>query len=149
MADVEKIAAELRAGLEGVTSGRWETFPCKSLLRPEGRIGIQSRSGPLVADCGISCNTHSIPNAAHIVAAQPENIRALLDELSRLREVERRAKEVIRPFAEYMEDGMDLDNNGLPLPDEQGVGWIYLNHGRFRSARDLYRVLSEREGQDG
>ena len=42
------------------------------------------------------------------------------------------------PFARYMqtdEGDMDQDNKGNPLPDDQGVGWIYLTHGDFRKAR--------------
>lgn len=42
----------------------------------------------------------------------------------------------IDPFAIYMHDGLDNDNNGNPMPDEQGVGWVYLTFGDFRRARD-------------
>ena len=45
------------------------------------------------------------------------------------------AREALRPFAEYMQNGGDLDNKGNPLPDEQGVGWVYLTMADFRKAR--------------
>jgi hypothetical protein len=44
------------------------------------------------------------------------------------------AKRLLKPFADYMEGGMDRDNKGEPLPDGQGVGWVYLTHGDFRAA---------------
>lgn len=44
------------------------------------------------------------------------------------------ARKVIEPFGGYMGDHGDLDNNGQPLPDEQGVGWIYLKQKHFRAA---------------
>jgi len=40
----------------------------------------------------------------------------------------------LKPFAEYMGD-MDRDNLGNPLPDDAGVGWVYLTQGDFRRAR--------------
>lgn len=140
MADVEKIAAELRAGLEAASKGAWQEGAGWVFIGP-----IDPERNPTHALRNL---LRDVPddelqaNVRHIVAAQPENIRALLDELSRLREAERRAKEVIQPFAEYMDGGMGLDNNGLELPDEQGVGWVYLNHGHFRAASDFYRALS-------
>lgn len=45
----------------------------------------------------------------------------------------------LKPFAEYMGD-MDRDNLGNPLPDDAGVGWVYLKQADFRAAR---RALSE------
>ncbi|MGB0903087.1 hypothetical protein [Halocynthiibacter sp.] len=45
-----------------------------------------------------------------------------------------RLREALKPFAEYME-GMGRDNKGKQLPDDQGVGWVYLTHGDFRNAR--------------
>lgn len=57
----------------------------------------------------------------------------------KLRDAEARIEELesaLRPFAEYMEEYGDKDNLGKLVPNEQGVGWIYLNHGHFRSARE-------------
>src|SRR5690606_20408442 len=44
------------------------------------------------------------------------------------------AQKALEPFAEYGEDYFDKDYNGKPLPDKQGVGWVYLNYGHFRKA---------------
>tara|TARA_R110002012_G_C11677298_1_gene614038 strand:- start:9567 stop:9776 length:210 start_codon:yes stop_codon:yes gene_type:complete len=49
-----------------------------------------------------------------------------------------RLREALKPFAEYMhtvEGRMDIDHQNKPLPDAQGVGWVYLTHGDFRKAR--------------
>lgn len=45
------------------------------------------------------------------------------------------AEKALEPFAEYCGDHFDKDFNGNPLPDEQKVGWVYLNYGHFRRAR--------------
>lgn len=42
----------------------------------------------------------------------------------------------LRPFAKYLDAAsFDLDNNGDPLPNELGMGWVYLTVGDFRAAR--------------
>lgn len=46
-----------------------------------------------------------------------------------------RLKGALEPFARYFDGGMDFDNAGEPLPDDQGVGWIYLKYADFRRAR--------------
>ncbi|PZU68164.1 MAG: hypothetical protein DI546_20895 [Rhizobium sp.] len=54
------------------------------------------------------------------------------------RQIEDRLKVLeaaLKPFAEYMGDHFDKDNHGDPLPDDLGVGWIYLTHADFRRAR--------------
>ena len=46
-------------------------------------------------------------------------------------------REALEPFARYMntdEGRMDRDNKGRALPNEDGVGWVYLTHGDFRRA---------------
>ncbi len=50
------------------------------------------------------------------------------------RERAEKAEAALKPFAEYMGD-MDRDNLGNPLPDDAGVGWVYLTQGDFRRAR--------------
>lgn len=49
--------------------------------------------------------------------------------------------EALEPFAKYMQDGGDLDHKGNPLPDDQGVGWVYLTIGDFRRARAAHKLL--------
>ena len=61
------------------------------------------------------------------------------DELTALTAKVALLTEALKPFAEYMGD-MDRDHLGNPLPDDAGVGWVYLNQGHFRAAR---RALSE------
>lgn len=51
---------------------------------------------------------------------------------ARIKELEK----ALEPFAEYLNGAaFDLDDKGNPLPDEQGMGWVYLNVGYFRRAR--------------
>lgn len=46
--------------------------------------------------------------------------------------------EALRPFAEYMTEGMDCDYDGNLLPDSDGVGWVYLTQGDFRRAKRAF-----------
>lgn len=47
----------------------------------------------------------------------------------------RELRAALEPFASYMDGGHDLNHRGEPLPDDQGVGWVYLTVGDFRRAR--------------
>lgn len=49
------------------TPGPWETFPARP--HPEDRVGVQSRAGLLVADCGLASNAYTIGNARLIAKA--------------------------------------------------------------------------------
>lgn len=52
--------------------------------------------------------------------------------------------EALRPFADYLDEvKIDLNSKGEPLPDDQGVGWIYLTVGDFRRAREA--ILKARQ----
>lgn len=53
---------------------------------------------------------------------------------SQAAEIER-LREALKPFANHMDDGMDCNYIGEPLPDADGVGWVYLTHGDLRRAR--------------
>ena len=47
-----------------------------------------------------------------------------------------RLRAALKPFAEYLQaNPLDLNHKGQPLPDSEGVGWIYLTIGDFRRAR--------------
>ena len=47
----------------------------------------------------------------------------------------RDALEALKPFAEYMATaGFDRNHKGELLPDDAGLGWVYLNVGQFRAA---------------
>ena len=58
-------------------------------------------------------------------------------------------KAALEPFAKYMDGGHDLNNKGAQLPDERGVGWVYLTFADFRAARAAYRAaLQKDQGHD-
>lgn len=53
------------------------------------------------------------------------------------------AGEALGPFARYMAAaGFDLNHKGEPLPDENGVGWVYLTIGNFRRATEATQALA-------
>lgn len=50
-----------------------------------------------------------------------------------------RLQEALKPFATYLDTAKyDLDNKGDPLPDDLGMGWVYLTVGDFRRARAAF-----------
>ena len=49
----------------------------------------------------------------------------------------------LEPFATYMQDGGDRDHKGAPLPDDHGVGWVYLTVGDFRRASAAFTALNQ------
>ena len=69
-------------------------------------------------------------------------VRALLDELSRLREVERRAKTVCDSHDRASVKELPAGGTYFSIPAKE------LND-LTRAVADLRRALSEREGQDG
>lgn len=74
---------------------------------------------------------------ADMIRALPHPTEAELDAAALARPVVRALVEALEPFAKYMiaEDGrMDQDHMCRPLPDKQGVGWIYLTYQDFRRA---------------
>lgn len=94
---------------------------------------------------GIAKNSHnnvdywkSQAEAAEAEVKRLETELALSKPLYSRRQIEARVKALeaaLKPFAEYMGDHFDKDNHGNPLPDDLGVGWIYLTHADFRRAR--------------
>jgi len=55
-----------------------------------------------------------------------------------------RLREALRPFAAYLDTAaFDRDNNGKPLPDEMGMGWVYLTVGDFRRARAELEAIDD------
>lgn len=85
------------------------------------RIAFQAESYVLVID-GEHINVGAV-------------IRALYTDHRRLAREAAKLVEAVKPFAEYIADGGDHDDKGEPLPDTQGVGWVYLTFGDFRRAR--------------
>ncbi|TGU44659.1 hypothetical protein EN788_22350 [Mesorhizobium sp. M2D.F.Ca.ET.145.01.1.1] len=103
MPDLEKIEAELRAGLEGVTPGPWYQTGAPWFRSGDGVLAgsPDGNIAYLIADCdnfAVPREEYDGPfplgdqdaDAAHIARCDPDTIRLLLDELSRLREAEKR-----------------------------------------------------------
>lgn len=58
--------------------------------------------------------------------------------VSELQAENEKLRGALEPFANYYGPHYpDTDDKGTPLPDEDGVGWIYLTVGDFRRARAL------------
>lgn len=125
--------AKLRALCEAATPGPWHLggqWDGKTHAVNDGYdLGVAdaypSRVGnePLVAN-------------ARLIAAARTALPALLDALERERAENARLKEALRPFGEYLDTAaFDLNHKNEPLPDEQGMGWVYLTIGDFRLAR--------------
>lgn len=64
-------------------------------------------------------------------------------ENAELRKERDEAVEMLKPFAEYMGETGDLNHKGQPLPDSEGVGWVYLTQGDFRRARTFINSIKE------
>lgn len=105
--------------------------------------------GTITRDGGCNC-TRSHPEAQKLVNYEEELRQwaaALESALAARDETIRGLREALAPFAGYLNRAaFDLDDNGNPLPDEHGMGWIYLNVGHFRAAR---AALNSTEPTDG
>ena len=55
-------------------------------------------------------------------------------------------EKALQPFAAYLDTAAwDLNNNGDPLPDDHGMGWVYLTIGNFREARAALTPTKEHD----
>ncbi len=108
MADTDKLAAEMLAGLEGVTPGPW-TWGSKYVCRLDGtryeRL-FQTSTGENEGG-----DSQWELNAAHIARCSPDNIRTLLEErsareatISALEAENKRLREALEPSAETKAD---------------------------------------------
>ena len=83
MTDLTKLRAEMRAGLEGVTSGPWcyDNYLATPGDMPEGWFGIYEmfEDDPPILTTTMEGNAEAI--VKHIARCSPDNIRALLDAL--------------------------------------------------------------------
>ena len=90
---------------------------------------LQERLRKKADDCAIFDDAEDatdLSNIAHEAASALDAAEARIKELEK----------ALEPFAEYLNGAaFDLDDKGNPLPDEQGMGWVYLNVGGFRRAR--------------
>lgn len=141
MPDVERIAAELRAALAGVTPGPWDVMTCNTVRAIDGDVAI-----PLF-DARTPWKKHRHTstvvkqewhNCRYVVAAQPDNIRALLDELARQGEALKLAREAIQPFAEYAAYWSAVQDN-RSITDLDGDVIATLD--QFRRARAFLSTL--------
>lgn len=87
------------------------------------------RSGTYVdrPDLGENIGQYTPPTAKELEAA--DRIEAL--------------EAALKPFGEYLNEMPDLDNKGNPLPDDQGMGWVYLCVGQFRAARNALSQVKQ------
>ena len=70
--------------------------------------------------------------------------KALAEQSATITALRKRVEELegaLEPFGGYLDTAAyDLDNKGNPLPDDHGMGWVYLSVGHFRRARALLRA---------
>jgi hypothetical protein len=91
-ADTEKLIAELRAGLDGVTPGPWHAVQMATNKPDIDRPFVVGPGEVVVGTDGICeparSNDRSFPedaaNMRHISRCSPDNIRALLDRIASL-----------------------------------------------------------------
>lgn len=139
MPDVERIAAELRAAMVGATDGPWS-------LKMDDNDYIVSSPGYdyMMCDTAYYPTALDLPDARYVVAANPENIRALLDELARQGEALKLAREALRPF--YDADLAIIRNHLSSHIEDDNE--IFVRVGYVRAASDVYRAfLSTLEGK--
>jgi hypothetical protein len=123
MTDEELEAIRKRA--EAATPGPWEDFPSERITETIDRIGVQSKDGLLVADCGRSENVYSRANARFIAAANPVAVLAIL---SALDAANKRADEL-----EDKIDGLESDiSSAVDVlfwhGDDEAREWVRLNY---------------------
>lgn len=82
MSDINKISAQMRAAAEKATQELWvsDAEACVGVVYPQG-----GKATICTAPLGLWSGVCGVANCAHIVAAQPRNVLAILDELGHLR----------------------------------------------------------------
>jgi hypothetical protein len=111
--DIDRLIAEMRAGLEGVTPGEWEYYPHKEgdWRKPESPAAMVNETGDKVIDCTWASATEEGQRTyKHIARCSPANIAALLDEIERLRADNARLQTAVNSIAsqkKYAEHGED------------------------------------------
>jgi len=147
----QDIVERLRKAMEGVTPGPYIVTTCADFWLEAGSRGF-ALFGDLSwrgAETTINNQCEMEANARFHALCSPDNIGALLDTISRLTALEAeigRLQDALKPFATYLDTAKyDLDNLGRPLPDDLGMGWVYLTVGNFRRARSV--LANEEAGQ--
>lgn len=134
--DTDKLIAELREALSGLT----QLEMASRGMIPVSRAMVEAHE----AYTKLCSDRDNIRSLLDRIASLENDIRigcANIDkEIARANAAEGRIASLeaaLVPFAKYMDGGMDRDNKGEPLPDERGVGWVYLTVGDFRRAARL------------
>jgi hypothetical protein len=121
-ADIDKLIAEMRAGLKGVTPAPWIT----GASRRSQVLRVQTT--PLLI-----AETIDAPDAAHIARCSPANIAALLDEIERLRADNARLRMLVQSaYNEGFGEGMrehTSSRGGKPWMDSRAHTAMELNNG--------------------
>ena len=144
MADTDKLAAEMLAGLEGVTPGPW-TWGSKYVCRLDGtryeRL-FQTSTGENEGG-----DSQWELNAAHIARCSPDNIRTLLEErsareatITALEAENKRLREALEPFVRA---DTALGDEPGPFRFETRNGHRLIEREDFRRARDISRNRRE------
>lgn len=145
--------AELRAAAEKATPGPWVLIPARPYDGDDPALegayeacaGIEGADGNPVCVFGDSSGSGTMfenESDHRFIALASERQRG--DALAR--EVER-LRGALEPFAGYLDTARyDLDNKGNPLPDDEGMGRVYLTVGDFRRAR---ATLTSEAGHGG
>lgn len=135
MPDLDKLISELRDGLVDVTPGPWH-------VHSEPEVGM---FGDVVAGTlfeGLTPIWNNSRNLEHIARCDPENIRALLAELDRLRTENQNLREGLSPFAEsYIAECVDETGWTGNIHREPISAWF--GPSDFRSARALSNRTQE------
>jgi hypothetical protein len=124
MPDIEKVEAELRAGLDGVTPGPWKPFVMN------GVRAVMKDDRELIKWTGFDASDYpeaAAKNARHIARCDPDTIRLLLDELSRYREAEKRYREALEAATELERAGVMLANAAFNI-DQMGAENVGAQH---------------------
>ena len=138
--DTKAIRAQMEA-LAGLNAGPSVYHSDLPSVEPNWHIVTTDNNARMLANVHIEPgNAMDAANASLISATthMRETILALCDAMEAERAENVRLRAALQPFADYMhtdEGRLDLDHNGCELPDDLGVGWIYLNHGDFRRAQ--------------
>lgn len=144
MADIDKLAAELRAGLANngnpFPDDAWCSVARAGQLRAifDDRDRLQSENLTLVNALSEQSRLRGEAEGRLAMSEMAGVVKGWQEKAKRLAKRVQELEAALEPFAKHIDEmKFDLDNNGNPLPDEQAVGWVYVTIGDFRRARAL------------
>lgn len=148
-ADIAELVERLKGIAKGRMYGGTAAEAADRLAALSHRVGeLEAERIIAPAECSSECDD---PHCHY--SHQPLTLRTAYDNaVHRMRNAEARAEaaeaklaeagKALEPFAKYIEGGMELDNRGQPLPDDQNLGWVYLTYADFRRARSVASTIS-------